>query len=293
MVSKIFNLNFIQAVIDLCVKMDPEERKYWSSAENLAPASITNFKSYIGYVIAYFNKDRFFDVLNLTQQDDNKQTEATRLLPHILTEQTIRHHVESKSMHFLRMASLLKCYLFNDDVSKIQLSSFDNLINYLEIKISWSAESGSMLEWPLEKPTDVINFWLDEIPKACINYTPEVKSLLKLSFDEYHYPQLLSLPKLYSDLFNFYHNKKCMYCNKTPKETIVCLICGAQLSYKSHFCCDRMREMNKRHVDYCGSGTLVLLNINSTYVLIVRGKRCASWVSLYLDEHGEEDRDLK
>ena len=43
----------------------------------------------------------------------------------------------------------------------------------------------------------------------------------------------------------------------------------------------------------CGAGTLVILNINSTYVFIVRGKRCAPWASLYLDEHGEEDRDIR
>lgn len=54
-----------------------------------------------------------------------------------------------------------------------------------------------------------------------------------------------------------------------------------------------MKESNKKHVNACGAGTLILLNINSTYVHIVRGKRCAPWASLYLDEHGEEDRDLK
>ena len=54
-----------------------------------------------------------------------------------------------------------------------------------------------------------------------------------------------------------------------------------------------MKEFNKKHQNTCGAGTLVILNINSTYVMILRGKRCAPWASLYLDEHGEEDRDLK
>lgn len=54
-----------------------------------------------------------------------------------------------------------------------------------------------------------------------------------------------------------------------------------------------MKDFNKKHLNTCGAGTLVILNINSTYVFIVRGKRCAPWASLYLDEHGEEDRDLR
>jgi hypothetical protein len=114
-----------------------------------------------------------------------------------------------------------------------------------------------------------------------------------LSFDEYHTPQLLALPNLYSDLFSFYLNKKCAHCGKVPKDTGVCLVCGAQITYKSHHCCETTRDANKRHMNSCGSGTLILLNINSTYVYIFRGRRCALWASLYLDEHGEEDRDLK
>ena len=87
--------------------------------------------------------------------------------------------------------------------------------------------------------------------------------------------------------------RQCAHCGKVPKETAVCLVCSEQISYKTHYCCETMREHNKRHVTACGSGTLILLNINSTYVFIIRGKRCAPWASLYLDEHGEEDRDLK
>lgn len=54
-----------------------------------------------------------------------------------------------------------------------------------------------------------------------------------------------------------------------------------------------MKEFNKKHINSCGAGTLILLNINSTYVFIIRNKRCAAYASLYLDDHGEEDRDLR
>lgn len=114
-----------------------------------------------------------------------------------------------------------------------------------------------------------------------------------MSFDRYHFPQLVKLPHSYSDLFNRYLNKKCKFCSKVPKELAVCLVCGNELCFKCNFCCDMMRDSNKKHTNLCGAGTLILLHINSTYVFIERNKRSAVWASLYLDEHGEEDKDLK
>ncbi len=65
------------------------------------------------------------------------------------------------------------------------------------------------------------------------------------------------------------------------------------MSYRTSCCCEQMKVLNKTHLKDCGAGTVMFININSTYVHIQRGKRYASWASLYLDEHGEEDRDLK
>lgn len=35
------------------------------------------------------------------------------------------------------------------------------------------------------------------------------------------------------------------------------------------------------------------LLVNSSIVVVIRGPRATLWGSVYLDEHGEEDRDLK
>lgn len=37
----------------------------------------------------------------------------------------------------------------------------------------------------------------------------------------------------------------------------------------------------------------MFLVVNSSVIIIVRGPRAAIWGSVYLDKHGEEDRDLK
>ena len=48
-----------------------------------------------------------------------------------------------------------------------------------------------------------------------------------------------------------------------------------------------------QHSIQCGAGTSMFLLINSTIVVVIRGPRATLWGSVYLDDHGEEDRDLK
>ena len=48
-----------------------------------------------------------------------------------------------------------------------------------------------------------------------------------------------------------------------------------------------------QHARSCGGGVGIYLLVLSSYIVIVRGPRAAVWGSVYLDEHGEEDRDLK
>ena len=43
----------------------------------------------------------------------------------------------------------------------------------------------------------------------------------------------------------------------------------------------------------CGAGCGIVLLVNSSTIVVIRGPRATLWGSVYLDEHGEEDRDLK
>ncbi|KAH3873595.1 hypothetical protein DPMN_036889 [Dreissena polymorpha] len=48
-----------------------------------------------------------------------------------------------------------------------------------------------------------------------------------------------------------------------------------------------------QHSVECGAGTGIFLLINSSIIVVIRGPRAALWGSVYLDEYGEEDKDLK
>ena len=105
----------------------------------------------------------------------------------------------------------------------------------------------------------------------------------------YNRPNLIHLPSFYSDLFSYYVQKKCKFCSKFLTTAHVCLICG------EHFCynhCDSMESFIIDHQTKCGLSLMPLLNINSSFIYIIRGDMVAKWASLYLDEHGEEDFNL-
>lgn len=53
------------------------------------------------------------------------------------------------------------------------------------------------------------------------------------------------------------------------------------------------RSVCLQHAVDCGGGVGIYLLVLSTQTVVIRGPRAAVWGSLYLDEHGEEDRDLK
>lgn len=53
------------------------------------------------------------------------------------------------------------------------------------------------------------------------------------------------------------------------------------------FCCDL------QHSQHCGAATGIFLLINASVIIIIRGHRFCLWGSVYLDAHGEEDRDLR
>ena len=98
----------------------------------------------------------------------------------------------------------------------------------------------------------------------------------------YNNPNLLQLPESYGDLFSYFSQKACKYCNLATKESAVCLLCGSHLHIS---CFDSIQN----HSENCTTINLLILDINTTLVNIIRDTLYATWSSLYLDEHGEQD----
>ncbi|MBN3283818.1 UBR3 ligase, partial [Polyodon spathula] len=106
-------------------------------------------------------------------------------------------------------------------------------------------------------------------------------------------PRLLHLPENYNTIFQYYHRKACTFCNKVPKDPALCLVCGTFVCLKG-LCCKQQNYCEcVLHSQHCGAATGIFLLINASVIIIIRGHRFCLWGAVYLDAHGEEDRDLR
>lgn len=96
--------------------------------------------------------------------------------------------------------------------------------------------------------------------------------------------KLIDLPLLYTDIVAQYMSGICSTCNSsTNSVSALCLLCGDVV------CADNCVHAHAELTADVG----IFLHVSSTSVLLVRGERLATWGSPYLDEHGEEDIELR
>ena len=109
--------------------------------------------------------------------------------------------------------------------------------------------------------------------------------------------QLHSLPPDFATLTSQLHARCCIACSRPPVEPALCLVCGALV------CADRRRRDRSaditregsctRHARECSAGAALFYLVHKGVVLLVDGPHSAYHPSLYVDAHGEEDRDLR
>uniref|UniRef100_A0A915PYR1 E3 ubiquitin-protein ligase n=1 Tax=Setaria digitata TaxID=48799 RepID=A0A915PYR1_9BILA len=140
----------------------------------------------------------------------------------------------------------------------------------------------------IEKWVDAILRWI-----TCKNF---VENLHKepLSWRRF---TLLTLPAGYDDLFGRFFGRPCVACGLVPRMPFICLLC-AQLACLDNCCTTSATEtvsVNEveRHALICSSGVGCFLSLNTSLIVIVCNRRAALWGSVYLDAHGEEDRNLR
>jgi len=110
-------------------------------------------------------------------------------------------------------------------------------------------------------------------------------------------PQLLKLHQNFDQIFQFYQKRPCDKCNKVPKDPSVCLMCGTMVCMREPCCKQTLGTQTAfetvKHSQDCGGGTGIFLQVNSSTIIVVRGKRACVWGSVFLDHFGEEDKELK
>uniref|UniRef100_A0A8C7KK79 E3 ubiquitin-protein ligase n=1 Tax=Oncorhynchus kisutch TaxID=8019 RepID=A0A8C7KK79_ONCKI len=258
LVRMLYNLQYTQALAALSAKFSPEERQAWSTSGTLKKCP--------------------FNTICLSSS--------------VWSPQSIEYSLQQFCLPYLRLSCLLQHHLYGDNLSGCpEEEEFSGLAGCLGLldpapQPSNPMYSASCLDWTVSA-FDLMSQWCSEVTGLADTQTLLVQDLQWAS------PHLLHLPDNYNTIFQYYHKKACTACKKVPKDPALCLVCGTFVCLKG-LCCKQHGICEcVWHSQHCGAATGIFLLINASVIIIIRGHRFCLWGSVYLDAHGEEDRDLR
>uniref|UniRef100_A0A8C3D924 E3 ubiquitin-protein ligase n=1 Tax=Corvus moneduloides TaxID=1196302 RepID=A0A8C3D924_CORMO len=280
-IKVLFTLLYTQALAALSVKCSVEDRMAWKESGALKKVE-KSWEVLLGHVISELSKGKIYE---------EGETEELAVNP-----DSVECYLQQFCLPFLRITSLLQHHLFGGDLPSCQEDEeFSVLASCLGLLPSFQSAhqftSASCLDWPMPA-FDMISQWCSELASFADRHPDQVKALL-IQEPKWDLPRLLQLPENYNTIFQYYHRKTCSVCTKVPKDPAVCLVCGTFVCLKG-LCCKQQSYCEcVLHSQNCGAGTGIFLLINASVIIIIRGHRFCLWGSVYLDAHGEEDRDLR
>ncbi|XP_027020192.1 E3 ubiquitin-protein ligase ubr3 isoform X3 [Tachysurus fulvidraco] len=290
-VKVLYTLLYTQALAALSIKLSPEERLAWcnsGAAKKNLPNAGNSWEALLSHVISELTKAK--------GSYDNSSVDSM-FSATVWSPKSIEFTLQQFCLPFMRLSCLLQHHLYGDNLpgclleEEFSLLAGDLGLLSVPIQTSTSVNSSGYLEWNFNA-FELISQWCSEL--IILADTPSQHSMsLLLQNPQWSAPRLLQLPENYNTIFQYYHRKACTVCNKTPKDPALCLVCGAFVCLKG-LCCKQQGVCEcVLHSQHCGAATGIFLLINASVIIIIRGHRFCLWGSVYLDAHGEEDRDLR
>ncbi|GAB6030597.1 hypothetical protein CHUAL_007458, partial [Chamberlinius hualienensis] len=293
-VRMLYNVVYVQAASVLSTRMSEEERLRW---KDLGKTDETPLKS-VCTILSEVIDTLEHCALYLQDDDMDRWTRFKKW-----SETELEIELKQMCIPFMRIAALLQHHIFNEELN-LQPDFMDEF-DFLSCMLSLGAykvilpsgdvdcSSASCLTWIAPDPRVVVQTWCKDFIVFVNTAQIAARNLLDQHIT-WNQPRLMRLPRNYDQIFQFYHQKPCGRCNSIPKEPSVCLTCGTLVCMRDN-CCRQPSTVAEavQHSISCGAGTAMYLAVNSSTIVVIRGKRACLWGSVYLDSFGEEDRDLK
>lgn len=309
--SSIENPNLIFFLLGTVIRYLEKFPFYWLEKSGAAAA-------------AAMDQDDFTRPQNYASDDREQELELkvqSLLLPYLRIATLLRHQIYEQELPLIRssdcefrlLAQFLGLGVSNGGGSG-GVSSMDDSESYGSAVFGGpSAESSphsnssnsnnnhknalaahSFLSWISPTPLTTIWTWCEDMGNFIGRARVASMSLLQSHHKLWSQPRLMKLPHAYDIVFQYYHRKQCPNCNSVPKDPSICLVCGTMVCMRDSCC--KPANGSCEAIDHsitCGAGTVIYLSVNSSTIVVVRGRRACLWGSVYLDSFGEEDRELK
>ncbi|XP_028846793.1 E3 ubiquitin-protein ligase ubr3 isoform X4 [Denticeps clupeoides] len=292
-VKVLYPLLYTQALAALSIKFTPEERRAWlASGAHQKQSGFnteTSWEALLSHLVSELSAAKtLYEV---------KAEEGSTLSSTVWTPQSIELTLQQFCLPYLRLSCLLQHHLYGDGLTGCLNEEEFSVLSACLGLVSPAAQPGSQvssascLEWPVN-PFALLSQWCSEVTSLPESQAEQTVTLV-VQDPRWEAPRLLHLPDNYNTIFQYYHRKACTACSKVPKDPALCLVCGAFVCLKGACCKQQGICECVLHSQHCGAATGIFLLINASVIIIIRGHRFCLWGSVYLDAHGEEDRDLR
>jgi len=250
--------------------------------ENTPIVSVDIFAVLVSYVhhCNAWNLENFTQVVKLLwsasiyqvycSKTDELQRGSDESLSQFMTQD--RRDIIKLTIPFLRRCHILRQLMFQehrnmDNIVEVPepYDNVDNIVDALGIS-----------DVSVHLPVQIFRLWTtsQSIPKS-----------FPISV-----PSFIRLPRSFQELIHHFMSLSCPSCETLPKLTGICLVCGRVCCIASRCCYENEQGECYRHSQNCGG---VFLMPKSSYVLIIRQDRKSVWNSIYVDERGEDDPNLR
>ncbi|KAL4222682.1 E3 ubiquitin-protein ligase ubr3 [Mactra antiquata] len=290
LVQVIYGVVFIQSLCVMTCKFTEDEREAWKRGRHV---QFNTMEGMLSHVITRLSTSLLYE---------RDEIDFPAICQSVWSPQSVESTVQELCEPFLKIASLVKFHFFGDEFpERKDLTEFQYLCAYLKLNVIEKTviepkkltSAAMCVRWIIDEPHTLTRAWCTDLVKFINDdHAADGKSLLTVN-TQWFTSKLIQLPDQYYKIFQAYRKKTCPVCSNIPKDPCICLVCGVFLCFRESCCRQQHLFECVQHSIECGAGTGIFLLVNSSIIVVIRGPRAAIWGSVYLDEHGEEDRDLK
>ncbi|CAF0753954.1 unnamed protein product [Didymodactylos carnosus] len=294
LVQVVYNVEYIKNLISILRRLSDQDKLDLSTTthQTLKQDEIST-NAYISECLTMLN-DSDLSAESGNDMMDEGQSQSEKIARPI---ESIEAELTKNCTYYIKVASLIKYRLYSEEMPwKIgELIPIEQLVPLLADYLNLSRKPNGLPvpRWFCSEPLILLRTWLEEV-NNCARHSASMTKACFITQPVFNPPRLIDLPQKYEDLYRLYSEYQCKVCSETTTQVLLCLICGGSFVKRYQpSCCDYQRNRAKQHDNDCGKPAALMLDIQSTIVHIYRPNRSGQWGSLYLDQHDEEDIDLK
>ncbi|CDW91208.1 zinc finger family protein [Stylonychia lemnae] len=176
----------------------------------------------------------------------------------------------------------------NQITAFLQMVDINQSISHLNKGIPLISESHRKNDQFAEANYNLFFEYINSKQQSKISLIPQIQLLMT---KEYQF-NFIYLPEEFQQMILKFYKQMCRWCKTTPKQSVICLLCGELLCFVQDCCMDIDNKKDDEgeltfHARQCEGGQGIFLDNQTGVIFLIEKKRNSEKSSIYLNKFGE------